>query len=182
MKNFEITDKKTDKKYWISRSVAVCPIVVVWKHFNNEWHYYVLINKRGQGTPDFQGCWNFPCGYLDWDETTSQACSREVLEECRVYIPEHLFKFDSIEDDPIKSNRQNITIIKIANISYDNYLDLLNAPRMNNDSLEALGEVNEVEMIELMELTPDNIEGREWAFNHQEICRDLYAEFVNNIR
>jgi len=31
--------------------------------------------------PNFQGYWNLPCGYLDWDETLYQAVLREVWEE-----------------------------------------------------------------------------------------------------
>ena len=49
------------KEYWYSRSVATTPFVFC-KNENNE--YCVLANKRGIGTPDFQGLWNVPCGYL----------------------------------------------------------------------------------------------------------------------
>lgn len=37
--------------------------------------------------PDFQGYWGLPCGYLDWDETLSEAVIREVWEECDLFLP-----------------------------------------------------------------------------------------------
>ena len=27
--------------------------------------YSILANLRGSGTPDYQGCWNAPCGFLE---------------------------------------------------------------------------------------------------------------------
>ena len=63
MNNFPVI--KDGKEYWISRSIAVA--CFVYKIVNDE--IYVLANKRGSGTPDFQGYWYCPCGYLDYDET-----------------------------------------------------------------------------------------------------------------
>ena len=70
------------KEIWLSRAVAVVATVAVF--FENE--MYILLNKRGTGTPDFQGYWNLPCGYLDYNETTGEAPLREVWEECGVDI------------------------------------------------------------------------------------------------
>lgn len=42
---------------------------------------YFLANKRGTETPDFQGYWNCPCGYIDFDETEEDAVCREIMEE-----------------------------------------------------------------------------------------------------
>ena len=77
MNNFPIT--QDGKTYWISRSMAVS--CFVFAPINGEWH--VLANQRGTGTPDYQGYWNVPCGYLDFDETTKHGALREVFDATR---------------------------------------------------------------------------------------------------
>lgn len=167
-KNFEITAKEDGKKYWISRSVAVCAIVIVYDENDNTW---ILINKRGEGTPDFQGCWNIPCGYLDWDETTSQACTREVLEECKVWVdPDNWQQFGEIEDS-VTANRQNVTVRKIACIDINEYHAgkklAMKMTAANN------GEADEVDDIILMPLKPILINNRVWAFNHKDLATNV---------
>jgi 8-oxo-dGTP pyrophosphatase MutT (NUDIX family) len=80
MNNFPIT--KDGKVYWVARNVAVA--CFVFAPINGEW--CVLANQRGKGTPDFQGLWNCPCGYLDYNETTKEAAKREVYEETGIKI------------------------------------------------------------------------------------------------
>ena len=165
-KNFEITSVENGTKYWISRSVAVCAIVIVYDE--NEIPH-LLINKRGPGTPDYQGCWNIPCGYLDWDETTSEACTREILEECKIYIEPSIWKQYGEIEDSINSNRQNVTIRKIVRLDWDDYCTALrNGIEMNSE-----GEENEVDAIKLMPLSAYNIMNINWAFNHKELAYDI---------
>ena len=40
--------------------------------------YSVLANKRGEGTPDYQGCWNCPCGFLERNEDSKTGIAREI--------------------------------------------------------------------------------------------------------
>lgn len=174
-KNFEITAKEDGKKYWISRAMAVCAFVIVYDENDNTW---ILINKRGEGTPDFQGCWNIPCGYLDWDETTSDACTREVLEECKVWIdPSNWHQFGEIEDS-VTANRQNVTIRKIACISTDEYNNARNAA-LKMSGING-GENNEVDEVALMPLTLMFIETRDWAFNHKDLVTKIMLK-INDI-
>jgi len=70
---------------WLSRACAVVAQVCLYHAKDRRW--YILLGKRGSGTADFQDYWGLPCGYLDWDETLSQAMVREVYEECGVYLP-----------------------------------------------------------------------------------------------
>jgi len=70
---------------WVSRSVAVVGEICLYCQEDQSW--YVLLGKRGSATPDFQGFWGLPCGYLDWDESLCQALIRETWEECGVYLP-----------------------------------------------------------------------------------------------
>lgn len=86
---------------WSGRYCAVSCVVLAKE--NNKW--YVLINKRGKGTPDDQGKWNMPCGYLDGGESATEACSREVAEECGVNIPSEAFALINVETDPKKCNK-----------------------------------------------------------------------------
>lgn len=75
----QTTDGRT---LWLSRSVAVAvSVLLVQKE-----QPFILVNQRGPGVPDFQGFWNLPCGYLDYDETTQEAAVREVWEECGVNL------------------------------------------------------------------------------------------------
>ncbi len=78
----QLIDKRT---IWLSRSCAVVAHVTLYDTVSKQW--YILLGKRGVGTPDFQGYWGLPCGYLDWDETLTEAMIREVWEECGVYLP-----------------------------------------------------------------------------------------------
>ncbi len=78
----QLPDKRT---IWLSRACAVVAHVTLYDTLSGQW--YILLGKRGEGTPDFQGYWGLPCGYLDWDETLTQAMIREVWEECGVYLP-----------------------------------------------------------------------------------------------
>ncbi|WP_158657743.1 NUDIX hydrolase [Agarilytica rhodophyticola] len=70
---------------WLARSCAVVGHILLFSIRHQNW--YVLLGKRGQGTPDCQGYWGLPCGYLDWDETLTQGMMREVWEECGLYLP-----------------------------------------------------------------------------------------------
>ena len=103
MKNFPLLDEN-GKEWWISRSIAVTGCVFTF--LNGKW--CVLANKRGEGTPDFQGMWNMPCGYLDFNETTAEAVIREVYEETGVRLNPNFLHFWKFNDSPAQ-NRQNVS-------------------------------------------------------------------------
>ena len=79
--------------------------------------YVFLANKRGTGTPDFQGYWNCPCGYIDFDETGEDAVCREIMEETGYVITPEVPKFVEVETSP-KANKQNITLRYTALVPY----------------------------------------------------------------
>lgn len=103
MKNYPITietGEHAGETVWVHRSIAVAGFIFC--KINDEW----CVNQRGEGAPDFQGYWNCPCGYLDFDETLAEACSRETgvkIEPSALYMC-------SVNDDPKDSNRQNVTM------------------------------------------------------------------------
>lgn len=152
MKNFKITAKEDNKEYWISRSCAVA--MFVFSIINGK--LSVLANKRGSGTPDYQGYWNCPCGYLDWDETLIDAAKREVLEETGYEIDN--FTFLGINDS-INENKQNITVRF--------YSFVLNPTKSDFTGGEE-NEVSEIKWIPVNELYK-----YDWAFNHDDIISNI---------
>lgn len=161
--NYQITS--TDgKTYWISRSVAVLAAVVAF----NEKGWNILVNKRGDGTPDFQGMWNIPCGYVDWGETCEQAAAREIHEECGISISPDKFKLFMVESDPKRSNKQNITIRFICIVS----------PEMMEQHLSDINsEFHEVDDIRWINF--DEADQFQWAFNHRELL-DIIKNHLNS--
>ena len=109
MKNFPVTDKETGREYWISRSIAVVIAVFAKDKIAND--DFVLVVQRGIGTPDpeYVGAFCMPCGYLDFDETCTQAAQRELVEETGLMFPISDFKLVSINDIPESDKRQNVT-------------------------------------------------------------------------
>lgn len=171
MKNFQITAKEDDKKYWISRAMATRSEVIV---RDNE-QLYLLINKRGPGTPDFQGCWNITCGYLEYDVTLEENATKELLEETSVYIQSSNWKLQYIESDPERGNRQNVTAVYRVVLTMDEF----NQSKALGYTLPTDGgEENEVSSVWLMPLTMENINSIEWAFNHKETAIKILQQYT----
>lgn len=155
MKNFPINID--GKEYWIARNVAVS--CFVFTKINKEW--CVLANKRGNKTPDFQGFWNCPCGYLDFDETTEQAAKREVFEETGIELS--YVKFWEFDDNP-NSNLQNITFRYYSFVYNSNFNLNTNAKSRGGED----GEVSEIKWIPIK-----NINEYDWAFGHDKLINNL---------
>ena len=164
MKNRLVTT--TDgEKLWHSRSVAV--VSLVFKEINNITH--ILCNKRGKGTPDFQGCWNVPCGYLDWNETGNEAAAREIKEETDYDIDPQLFTLCKVITDPTNDKRQNVTLRYIIT-----KLDSYNI-KVKDHNIENLkgGEKDEVEAIKWISIK--DLDKYKWAFNHDKMIKEMYS-------
>lgn len=164
-----------DREIWVSRSVAVnVAIIVRCKH-----KIYVLTGKRGDHTPDFQGYWNVPCGYLDWDENGTEACYREVREETGLHLEKFIYDNPSPVNmlhmvNPWKviteptSNRQNVSL------RYGAFIVADELPELTTKYADE-GEVAEVEWFELNDLS--DLTKKEWAFNHDQ----LLTEYIKNL-
>lgn len=158
MNNFPVQHE--GKTYWVSRSVAVACFVVTM--IDGKPH--ILANQRGKGAADFQGYWNAPCGYLDFNETTAQAAIRETYEETGVQLKDvYFYGFD---DNP-KSEHQNVTFRYCAYVS-DNTLinDIYN---LNG------GEVDEVANVKWIPY--DELDNYKWAFGHKELIIKLLEQW-----
>lgn len=174
-KNFPV--QLDGQEYWVSRSVAVTMGVFRW--MNGKLH--VLANKRGKGTPDFQGYWNLPCGYLEYNETSQGACSRELAEEtgCQV-LSELDWRLQGIVTNPNDNPRQNVVLRYVLAPTATLYIPetLILPQQMDVKNRVNGGEDNEVEEIRWIDV--DTIDEYEWAFNHKELIPQL-KEFFNNL-
>lgn len=157
LKNFPtVVDGKT---YWISRSVAV--VGFVFARVNKQ--LCILANKRGEGTPDFQGKWNVPCGYLDYDETGEEGCVREIFEETGVKLNPTDMKFIQVNTDPVNSNRQNVSLRYRTYLS-EEFAKIITFTNKNSES----NEVDDIKWIPIRD-----IDNYEWAFNHNELIKNM---------
>lgn len=146
------------REIWVSRSVTVV-VSIILRYAGQP---YVLVNQRGPGVPDCQGLWNLPCGYLDYDESTTEAAMREVWEECGVNAGLLLEVADceffslpwdvgSVPHDA----RQNV------NIHHGLHAEVASLPALSNAHNEP-GETADIRWLPLSEL--DTLE---FAFNHR---------------
>ena len=161
--NFQVKDNRTGKVYWISRAMAVTTILIKGDK--------ILFQKRGTGCPDNVGKLCCSCGYLNWDETLSQAAIRELYEETGILISEKDLKFWKIIDDPKRDDKQNVTVRFYASIDE-------NTPTFTStDTKSRGGEDNEVESF--VWLTPSEVlkmSPNDFAFNHYDMIKELIKE------
>ena len=124
--------------------------------------YSILANLRGPGTPDYQGCWNAVCGFLERYENSKEGIAREILEECGFQIDTDDLKVIHIETEPEECNNWNVTIRHHA------FLGKIIPHYVKREG----GEENEVDNIKWIPL--DEIDNYKWAFNHRKTVK-LYA-------
>ena len=124
--------------------------------------YSILANLRGPGTPDYQGCWNAVCGFLERYENSKEGIAREILEECGFQIDTNDLKVIHIETEPEECNNGNVTIRHRA------FLRKIIPHYVKREG----GEENEVDNIKWIPL--DEIDNYKWAFNHRKTV-ELYA-------
>lgn len=162
MENFRFTHE--GEEYWYSRSMAVSLFVFTLK--NNELH--VLANKRGSGTPDFQGCWNCICGYLDHNETLAEGAVREAKEEVGLTL--HPFELTPmyLNSSPTE-NRQNITQRYMTFIPYERFTDDMFSTKDSENN-----EVDKIEWVSIKDVI--NNTSYVWAFGHDEIITSFMNE------
>ena len=170
MKNFQIVSISGDK-YWISRSIAVAVAVYT---IDEDGNYHILIEKRGEGCPDFVGCWCLPCGYVDWDETLEEAVIREVFEETGLDLKPYKekIKLYNINSNPLDNNHQNITARYLVQIPYRLMWDL--CIKYEIDSFSRGGEENEVE--NLTSVTLKDFSEFTYAWNHKFLINEILCQ------
>lgn len=161
--SYKITDPnhpKCGKTLWSGRYCAVTGIVIA-KMLNNNGtnDYYVLANLRGPGTPDYQGYWNLPCGFLEANETGEEGVCREIFEECGLKVEPNKMQLFNVETDPRTCNNGNVTI------RYWNIQPYIELPKLNYININ--GEEGEVESVKWINCK--DINNYKWAFNHYNL-------------
>ena len=164
---YKITDPNHPKcgtTLWSGRNCAVTGIVI--RQILNDkgvYDYYVLANLRGPGTPDYQGYWNLPCGFLEADETGEEGVCREMFEECGYEVLPRQMELYNVETDPRFCNNGNVTI-RYYNIETCTKLPELKYTNINGEE----GEVESVKWINIRD-----IKDYKWAFNHKKLITDF---------
>lgn len=123
--------------------------------------YSVLVNKRGNGTPDYQGYWNCPCGFLEIYENSKEGIAREILEECGFQIDLDDLKVIYVETEPKECNNGNVTIRHKA------FLGKIAPHYVTREG----GEENEVSDIRWIPV--EDIGAYKFAFNHYNTIKNL---------
>ena len=164
--SYKITDPNHPKcgtTLWSGRYCAVTGIVIKQMQTSDgRYNYYVLANLRGPGTPDYQGYWNLPCGFLEANETGEEGVCREIFEECGYKIlPGQMQLFD-VETDPRTCNNGNVTI-RYYNLEFCSKLPELKYTNINGEE----GEVESVKWINCKD-----IKDYKRAFNHKKLIID----------
>lgn len=164
------------QKIWVSRSMAVAGVVFAWRESDEYPH--VLISKRGEKSADFKGLMNLVCGYLDYNESATDAIIRETWEEVGLNLKEIMESdLDIINnmDQPWfvasepTQNRQNVTMRFGLCFSVDDDEVL---PKLTTEYNEVVGEVESPQWIPFKD-----VDNYEWAFGHDQVIKD-YLEFI----
>ena len=163
-----------DKTIWESRSVAVNLVVVIQDTIYPE--NYVLVSKRGPNAADNRGKYNLVAGYLDWDETASEAFIRETWEECGLDLlktlkentitQNNLVQPWHVQTDPA-SSRQNVSLrygVKLLSTKGT-------FPALNTDNNEVEGEVEDPQWMPV-----SKIDNYEWAFDHDKLIKEYISK------
>ena len=160
MVNQPCYDKDGNFIGWFSRSIAVAVIVLC---NDSDGNVRVLGAERGPEAADFRGCYNLPCGYLDFNETLEQAARREILEEVGLDLSDCELDLIGVQDDPVKSNRQNVTMRYVTTI-YDKKCEKIEFSRDGNEGAE----VGDIRWFKY-----EDIDSVKWAFGHDELAKEI---------
>lgn len=176
-KNYGPVKGPDNRDYWLGRATAVTSIIVGYDNDSPKIPH-ICISQRGSEAYDHQGKWCMPCGYLDWDETGTEAVKRESWEEVGVDI-DLILETKSVlrnnieqpwyvRTDP-KENRQNISLI--YGLEFFDFKDIILKANNEGDTK------NEVSQVLWMPIT--DIEKYSFAFNHEKLIRKYLAESSN---
>jgi len=155
---------------WESRSVAVNCVVLV--TLDDGTGPFILISRRGPNAADFKGKMNIVAGYLDWDESGTEAVLREAWEECGINLEELKGKNKVLADnltDPwhVKTkpneNKQNVALRYGLKVKLSTNI----LPTLTTIHNEIPGEVETAQWVK-----EEEINHYEWAFNHDEVIKE----------
>ena len=114
----------------------------------------VLLIERGE--EPFKGCWAFPGGFMNMDETTEQCAIRELEEETNLKVSEvhQIGAYSKVDRDP---RGRTVTVA---------YLAIIDTPM----TIKGLDDAAKAQWFPLTALP-------ELAFDHDEIVRDAIKKY-----
>ncbi len=124
-----------------------------------------LGSERGEEAADYQGYWNCPCGYLEFDVTAAENACKELKEETGVSLKENDLEFISYNDSP-SENRQNVTFRFCAFIK-DKKAEDFKFSHAGNEG-------KEVGLIKFIKV--QDIKNYRWAFGHAKLIEEIFKE------
>lgn len=154
--NKKVKINGTDEEVYLSRAVAVA--LAVYDKATDSF----LIIRRGPAV-EYTGKHCFPCGYLDYDETTEEAAVRELKEETGFLVSPFDIQLFKVVSTPA-SNRQNVVLVYTT----------------TSDKLVDLGlYVDQEEVTEV--LFSSYIQASaEYAFGHKELMDEIRNSYKDN--
>ena len=114
----------------------------------------VLLIERGE--EPFKGCWAFPGGFMNMDETTEQCAIRELEEETNLKVSEvhEIGAYSKVDRDP---RGRTVTVA---------YLAIIDTPM----TIKGQDDAAKAQWFPLTALP-------ELAFDHDEIVRDAIKKY-----
>ena len=138
--------------YKYPRPAVTADCVVMTKEENPK----VLLIERG--ADPFKGCWAFPGGFMNMDETTEQCAIRELEEETGLVVTElhQIGAYSKVDRDP---RGRTVTVA---------YLAIVDAPI----AVTGQDDAAKAQWFPIDALPP-------LAFDHEDIMRDAF-DYIND--
>ena len=124
----------------------------------------VLLIERGD--EPFKGCWAFPGGFMNMDETTEQCAIRELEEETGLKVSEvhQIGAYSKVDRDP---RGRTVTVA---------YLAIVDEPITVNGQDDA-AKAQWFPLTAFLDKPSGKAERPELAFDHDEIMRDAIRKY-----
>ena len=132
--------------------------------------YSVLAEKRGEGTPDFQGMWCCPCGFLEGDENAKEGIKRETYEETGIEVEYDKIRFVEAETEPSLCNNGNVTLRHTGFLGKKEKID--------RELWEGNRGGEQEEVAEVAWIPLPHVDRYEWAFGHAEVIKKYAKSWI----
>lgn len=177
----EQTKTADGRTVWLGRSVACVSQVIIYSKKQDK--YFTVISQRGPAAMGSVGLYCFPCGYLDWDETTTECAIRETFEEVGVDLKAMMidpsyshfaYKYPILNHQPWhvnsmpNSNRQNVSCSHCFFFEVDGEFEFPTTTWANCEE----GEVSDIKWVELKDVIHAKYT---MAFNHDTLAMHLLS-------
>jgi XTP/dITP diphosphohydrolase len=165
---------KDGRKIWHSRSVAVASIIFV----DDENTIKILMIKRGPLSETDAGKWAFPAGFLNWNETLSEAAIRELYEETGLYAPDlETFSGSSLDTGRIVySDSRPLKDTENVLLAYTMFTSAKELPKFSVDFTKNKGEIADIRLISI-----DDLENYDITQQVRDVIREVILTETESI-